>query len=108
MRPLVVALAFSCLAGPACTREPPPTPPPRDAPVAPGAPMNLDKIDRTRVGVDLAQATAAIKMYKMTNGSLPADLSTLGLRLSYPNDIVYDRESGTVRSKTFPDLRSHL
>lgn len=97
---LIVAIGLT-----ACTKkEPPPKPTKREMPIGPGAHLNTDKPDKTRVGVDLATLTGAIKMYRAMNDRLPGSLGELDVKVHYPKDIVYDANTGKVRSRTFPDL----
>ena len=86
-------------------KEPAKPPPKRTMPVRPGAAMNLDKPDRVRVQTDLIQARAAIQMHQQTSeGANPKSVEEIGVRFNFPKDIMYDSNSGEIKSKTYPSL----
>lgn len=87
--------------------EEPPKEPPKDRtmPVKPGAAMHLDKPDQVRVQLDLVQARSSIQIYQQTHGGKsPPNLAETGVHFHFPKDIVYDANSGTIKSKTYPDM----
>jgi len=88
----------------ACAREAPPIPDARTEPIAPGAPLNLDKVDRAKVAIDVATARGAVKLHHAEHGRYPASLAELRPVLYFPKDLIYDAATGEVRSKTHPDL----
>lgn len=88
-----------------CKSDPPEAPPPpRERPLGPDQPINLEKPDMTRVQLDLAQARGEIKKHMQLEGGLPPSLDVLGLKLRYPKDLTYDPKTGVVRSKTYPGM----
>ena len=93
----LLSLAFACaLAG--CPEH-------KAAPRTPEhAPMNLEKPERAHVELDLANARAAITKHQQIEGGNPKSLDQLGVRFFHPNDIVYDAATGSVGSKTYPEL----
>jgi hypothetical protein len=75
----------------------------RRGPLPQGYPGDLAKPDQVRVQMDLSSARAAVREYQMTHDSKnPPDIGSLHLNLSYPGDITYDANSGTVKSRTYP------
>ncbi len=72
-------------------------------PIDPAAPMQVDKPDRMRIQLDLANLRAALQKHKaLEGGSYPGSLSALGVKVSFPDDIVYDASAGTVKSRAYP------
>jgi hypothetical protein len=99
MRSFLVAAAL-VLGCPAKQSEPPPS----AGPVSPNAPMDLEKPDQSRVALDLANVRAAIRVREQVEGAKPKSIAELGLTLSFEADLEYDPATGTVRSKTYPQL----
>ncbi len=86
-----------------CKREAAPTKPTTREPIDPAAPMQLANPDRARVQLELANLRAALSKHKaLEGGEYPSSLSALGIKLSFPDDIVYDSSSGTVKSRAYP------
>ncbi len=77
---------------------------PRTTPIAAGSPLDTDKPDRARVELDLAVARSAILQHRQIEGSNPKSLDETGVQLHFPDDIVYDAATGTVKSRTYPML----
>jgi hypothetical protein len=102
MRRLLLAIALAAWGCSEKHREPPPQA--RTSPVEPGAPLNLGLPDQARVKLDLAAARSAVARQQQTSGNYPPSLSELRLKLNYPDDLNYDSSSGTVTSKTYPNL----
>ena len=67
-------------------------------------PLNLDKPVRARVELDLAAVRSAISKHQQIEGSNPASIDQLGVKLFHPNDLEYDPSTATVKSKTYPML----
>lgn len=101
MKRLVLLCLLALLA---CKKEAPPPIPARTTPMAPNQPMGIDKPDRARVEIDLANARAAVRTIYGINNAFPKSISELNVRFSYPTDLDYDPASGMVHSKTYPSL----
>jgi hypothetical protein len=72
------------------------------APHAPGTPLELNRPDEARVRLDLTAARDAIRKQHEINGTYPASLSELDIKLSFPDDLTYDVRTGEVRSRSYP------
>ncbi len=101
LAPIMIAVA---LCGCPKMKETEAPPQPRTTPVAPNTPLDLDKPDQAKVAIDIASARDAIRKNQQIEGSNPQSLNQLGVRFFYPDDLVYDAASGTVTSKTYPNL----
>jgi hypothetical protein len=99
MRRLVVVLCFAIFA---CSKPKETAPVEAKAPVQPGTPMHLDKPDEARVALDLAAARAAIQQKTQVDGAAPKSIADFGVRLNFPNDLIYDPATGEVKSRTYP------
>ena len=65
----------------------------------------LKSPEKMRVVQDLHLLRRAIEEYRIEhNGNNPSSLKDLGIKLYYPNEYFYHRETGTVRSKKYPNL----
>ena len=92
---VAVALALSgCPERKVASNEPAPA----------NAPLNLDKPEQARIELDLAAARNAIKQQQQIEGKTPASLDQLGVKLFHPDDLEYDASTGTVKSRTYPNL----
>lgn len=65
----------------------------------------IAQIDKTKVLSDFALAKPAVETYFLQNQKYPASLSELGLKLNYPDELVYDPATGKISSKSFPNLK---
>jgi hypothetical protein len=109
MRVPLLALLAGVLAL-ACS-DPPPAPPPpavRERPLVRDGTVAQDAVampDAARVRLDLSTVRSALKAAKGIEGTWPASLGELQLYgLGYPEDLVYDPATGTVRSQAYPGL----
>ena len=64
----------------------------------------VGQVSRSQAMSDLTQTTAALQQYYVQENKYPETLEKLKLELYHPNDLSYDATTGTLRSKTFPDL----
>lgn len=85
-----------------CSKPAAESPPPRNEPVAPDAPLHLAKPDEAKVQLDLAAARAAIAQKQQLEGRAPGSLAELGVKLYFPGDLNYDPTTGKVSSRTYP------
>lgn len=69
-----------------------------------GTSTAIGQIDRSKVLSDLTLVTSTLQEYHLQNQKNPESLEELKLELYFPEDLVYDAKTGTVRSKTFPNL----
>ncbi|MBF2054356.1 MAG: hypothetical protein IGS03_12965 [Candidatus Sericytochromatia bacterium] len=73
--------------------------------VAEGAKRTVQQIDRSKALSDLTLLTAALQSYHLQHGKYPAKLQDLDLKaVHHPEDLDYDPETGTLRSKSYPEL----
>ncbi len=111
--PLVVAVAVAVALASGCTDRS--APPEAEASVRRDRPLAQDGSvargltsapDRVRVQADLAALRAALRAYHAEHSAWPRSLDELSLegRISHPADLVYDAESGTVTSQTYPSF----
>src|SRR5262245_11477846 len=103
MKRLVAIIFVLGCAACASKKEEPAASEPRTSPVA-AAPLHLAKPDEARVGLDLAAARSQIRTMREERGAYPERLSDLGVRLHFPDDLIYDPATGAVRSKSYPRL----
>lgn len=100
-----LALGLLILVGCPEKEAPPEEKPKRERPVDRNLPMNVAKPDRARVELDLAAVRSAVRAHQQLNGGQsPKSLDALGLNLSFEKDLTYDPATGTVKSKTYPEL----
>jgi len=65
----------------------------------------LKSPERVKVINDLHLLRTAIQTYRIEhNGENPPSLKSLNVKLYYPDEYIYDRETGKVRSKKYPEL----
>ena len=65
----------------------------------------LKSPEKVKVIQDLHLIRTAIQSYRIEhNGENPPSIESLGLKLYYPDEYEYDRATGKVKSKKYPDL----
>lgn len=71
-----------------------------------GTSTAIGQIDRSKVLSDLTLVTSSLQEYHLQNQKNPDNLEALKLesKLYHPEDLIYDAKTGTVKSKTFPNL----
>ncbi len=69
-----------------------------------GVKTGVGQIDKAKVFSDLTLVTGTLQEYHLQNQKNPESLEELKLKLYHPEDLVYDAKTGTVRSKTYPNL----
>jgi hypothetical protein len=60
--------------------------------------------ERLLVIEDLRNIRFAIERYKIENGCLPSSIEELKLKLNYPDEYIYDQNTGIVKSKNYENL----
>ena len=69
-----------------------------------GVNTGVGQIDKAKVLSDLTLVTSSLQEYHLQNQKNPESIDELKLKLYHPEDLVYDAKTGTVRSKSYPNL----
>ncbi|RKZ21301.1 hypothetical protein DRQ16_02055 [bacterium] len=60
--------------------------------------------ERVKVIDDLRIIRNSLELYRAEHGRYPSSLDELNLRLNYPGEYEYDKNTGKVKSKHYPSL----
>jgi len=69
-----------------------------------GVNTGVGQIDKAKVLSVLTLVTSSLQEYHLQNQKNPESIDELKLKLYHPEDLVYDAKTGTVRSKSYPNL----
>jgi len=59
---------------------------------------------KTEIITEIATVRKELEIYKIDNGKYPESLSELQIKIKYPDEYKYDKETGNVKSKNYPNL----
>ena len=59
---------------------------------------------KTEIITEIATVRKGLKIYKIDKGKYPESLSELKIKIKYPDEYKYNKETGKVKSKNYPNL----
>ncbi len=59
---------------------------------------------KTEIITEIAAVRKELEIYKIDKGKYPKSLTELQIKIKYPDEYQYDKETGKVKSKNYPNL----